>query len=161
MNIRKTNLTDLPVLLKLYENARTFMAEHGNPTQWGTSYPAESTIHQDIENGNSYACEEDGRIVATFCYLFGNDPTYHKIYDGQWLDDEPYGVVHRITSDGSVKGAATFCLNWAFEQCGNLRIDTHEDNTVMQNLLKKNNFQQCGIIYIDDGTARIAYQKNK
>ena len=65
------------------------------------------------------------------------DPTYAVIYDGAWPSDEPYGVVHRIASAGTVKGAGAYCLNWAFEQCQNLRIDTHKDNFVMQNLLKK------------------------
>ena len=32
MNIRKTELTDIEELQKLYEHARTFMADHGNPT---------------------------------------------------------------------------------------------------------------------------------
>lgn len=87
------------------------------------------------------------------------DPTYMRIYDGDWINDSCYGVVHRITSTGNVKGAASFCLNWALEQCGNIRIDTHRDNIVMQHLLDKNGFKYCGIVYVEDGTERIAYQK--
>ena len=83
------------------------------------------------------------------------------IRDGQWINEEPYGVVHRITSDGSVKGAGSFCLQWAFLQCKNLKIDTHRDNVVMQNLLKKNGFQYCGIIHIRNGEERLAYQKGR
>lgn len=64
------------------------------------------------------------------------DPDY-QVIEGAWLNEEPYGVVHRITSDGTVKGAASACLTWAFGQCGNLKIDTHRDNVVMQNMLKK------------------------
>ena len=81
------------------------------------------------------------------------------ITDGDWINDSCYGVVHRITSTGNVKGAASFCLNWALEQCGNIRIDTHRDNIVMQHLLDKNGFKYCGIVYVEDGTERIAYQK--
>nr|WP_330399667.1 hypothetical protein [Mediterraneibacter gnavus] len=76
-----------------------------------------------------------------------------------WLNDAPYGVVHRIASDGTVKGAASFCLNWAFSQCQNLKIDTHQDNLVMQSLLAKLDFKKCGIILTEDGSSRIAYQK--
>ena len=47
----------------------------------------------------------------------------------------------------------------AFSQCGNLKIDTHENNVVMQNLLKKNGFTYCGRIYVDDGGERLAFQK--
>lgn len=135
------------------------MAEHGNPDQWKVSYPPVELVEKDVRDGNCYVCEEEGRIVAVFYYKKEEDPTYSYIEDGQWISEEPYGVVHRITSDGTVKGTASFCLAWAFEQCGNLRIDTHRDNVVMQNLLKKNGFSYCGIIYAEGHSERLAYQK--
>lgn len=159
MEIRKSKTTDLDAILALYQNARTFMAENGNPTQWGTTSPSNKIVKQDIENGDSYVCEENGFIIAVFYYKFGNDVTYDKIYNGQWLNAAPYGVVHRITSDGTIKGTASFCLEWALCQCQNLRIDTHENNTIMQHMLLKNNFQYCGIIHIEDRSERLAYQK--
>lgn len=159
MKIRKTNMADLDTLLKMYENARKFMTSHGNPTQWGNSYPSKALLAQDIEEGSSYACEEQGKIIAAFYYKEGKDDTYAKIYNGQWLSEQPYGVVHRITSDGTIRGAASFCLNWAFEKCGNLRIDTHRDNIVMQHIMDKNGFKYCGIVYMEDGSERLAYQK--
>lgn len=159
MRIRKTKPEELKLVMKLYENARSFMAAHGNPLQWGTSHPGEDLILRDIEEGNSYVCEEHGAVTAVFYYREGSDPTYARIYDGQWLNELPYGVVHRITSDGTVKGTASFCLDWAFRQCGNLKIDTHRDNYIMQHLLEKNGFRQCRIIYTDDGSERLAYQK--
>ena len=42
---------------------------------------------------------------------------------------------------------------------GYIRIDTHEDNYVMQNALAKQGFRRCGIIYVEDGTTRIAYDR--
>ena len=122
MNIRKTELTDIEELQKLYEHARTFMADHGNPTQWGNTYPPKSLIEQDIRDGVSYVCEEAGQLLAVFFYKKGRDDTYAKIYEGQWLNEDPYGVVHRIASSGTRKGCASFCLNWALTQCGNLKI---------------------------------------
>ena len=119
----------------------------------------QNMIEADICSGDLYVCTEDDAIEAVFFYKEGIDPTYLKIYDGQWKNDAPYGVVHRITSSGKVKGAASFCLDWAFSQCGNLKIDTHENNVVMQNLLKKNGFTYCGRIYVDDGGERLAFQK--
>lgn len=82
-----------------------------------------------------------------------------SIHQGQWLDDSPYGVVHRITSDGTIRGAASFCLNWALEQCGNIKIDTHRENQAMRKMLAKNGFHFCGIIYLKDGAERLAFQK--
>ncbi len=159
MEIRKATMADLNTLLQMYKNARIFMAKHGNPNQWGDSRPSSETIKTDIKNGHQYICVEGGLIAATFFYLHERDETYDIIYEGCWLCDDPYGVVHRITSNGSVKGAASYCLQWAFDQCGNLRIDTHKDNYIMQNLLKKNGFSYCGVIICEDGTERLAYQK--
>ena len=159
MIIRKTRPDELDLLMKMYEHARLFMAGHGNPAQWGQSYPKQTLIADNINSGCSYVCEEHGQIIATFYYKEGPDDTYRRIYSGDWLNQRPYGVVHRITSDGTVKGAASFCLNWAFDQCGNLKIDTHKDNRIMQHLLDKNGFTYCGIIYTDDGSERMAYQK--
>jgi len=67
-------------------------------------------------------------------------------------------TIHSITSD-SIRGTATFCLNWALEQCGDLKIDTHRDNVIMQRALEKSGFTYCGIIYLKDGSERLAYQK--
>ena len=61
-------------------------------------------ILRDISAGNSYVCEEHGNIIAVFYYKEGDDPTYARIFSGQWLNELPYGAVHRITSDGTVKG---------------------------------------------------------
>lgn len=159
MLIRKACPGDFAPITKIYENARIFMAEHGNPTQWGSHYPSEDSVRQDICNGFCYVCVEDSRIAAVFYYRLGPDPTYEEICDGSWLNSRPYGVVHRIAASGTVKGAASYCLNWAYEQCGNLKIDTHKNNYVMQNLLAKLEFIRCGTIYTDDGSPRIAYQK--
>jgi hypothetical protein len=110
----------------------------------------------------STGLDDEDRVVGTFYFICGKDiePTYKNIDDGDWLDDSPYGVVHRVAGDGSVKGIGSFCVNWAFEQCGHLRIDTHGDNTVMQNMLKKLGFTHCGTIYVhEDNNPRLAYEK--
>ena len=108
-------------------------------------------------------CEnEEGRILGTFFFDFGEDIelTYREITEGAWLEDGPYGVVHRIASAGEEKGVGAFCLNWAYARCGHLRIDTHGDNTVMQNLLRKLGFIHCGTIHVEEDDApRLAYEK--
>ena len=164
MQIRKSTERDVARMMEIYAYARRFMAEHGNPNQWGPrNWPPEALIRSDIQNGNSYVCLNDaGAVVGTFFFIQGRDiePTYRVINDGAWLDDSPYGVVHRIATDGSEKGVGRFCLDWAFEQCGHLRIDTHGDNTVMQSLLAKLGFVHCGTIYVyEDNDPRLAYEK--
>lgn len=160
MEIRRSTNADLSVILELYAHAREFMRSHGNPEQWGSTYPPQELVEADIHSGCSYVCVEQGRIVGTFYYSTEPESDYEKINDGKWLNDAPYGVVHRITSDGTVKGTASYCLDWALQQCGNLKIDTHRDNTVMQHTLSRNGFQYCGIVFIKDGSERLAYQKH-
>lgn len=165
MRIRKTTESDSDRIMKIYSHAREFMARTGNPNQWGpTNWPPADLIHEDIRSGNSYVCvNDDEKVIGTFFFTQGKDiePTYRAITDGAWLDDSPYGVVHRIASDGSEKGIGKFCIGWAYEQCGHLRIDTHTDNKVMQNLLTKLGFTRCGIIYvIEDNNPRYAFEKS-
>ena len=163
MKIRKTLEQDLPRIMNIYSSARTFMAEHGNPRQWGpTNWPPEALIRSDIQAGKSYVCENDfGAVVGTFFFDFGEDiePTYRDITEGKWLCEGPYGVVHRIASDHSERGIGTFCIKWALTRCGHLRIDTHGDNTVMQGMLEKLGFVRCGTIYVEeDNDPRVAYE---
>lgn len=164
MKIRKSTMNDLDRIMEIYGIARDFMASHGNPNQWGpTNWPPEALILNDIKDGNSYVCTDDaGDVIGTFFFIHGSDiePTYRRITDGHWLNDSPYGVVHRLASDGSVKGVGRYCLNWAYSQCGHLRVDTHGDNTVMQDLVRSLGFIHCGTIYVEeDDYPRLAYEK--
>ena len=166
MEIRKTTEQDIGRLMEIYAYARDFMAKTGNPNQWGpTNWPPEVLLRNDIKEGSSYVCTNDnGTVIGTFYFIQGKDiePNYREITDGAWLDDSAYGVVHRLASDGSERGIGQFCINWAFAQCGHMRIDTHTDNKVMQKLLTKLGFQRCGIIYvIEDNYPRYAYEKVK
>ena len=156
--IQKATLAQLPEILKLYEQARSFMAQNGNPDQWGNAYPPQEMIRADIENGKSYVNLENGHIRAVFYFAVEEDPTYRNI-KGKWLNDAPYGVIHRNAVGENGKGVAAECFRFAYERCGNLRIDTHEKNIPMQRCLAKNGFIRCGIIYLEDGDPRIAYQK--
>ncbi len=166
MRIRRTEESDVSRVMEIYAHARQFMAENGNPNQWGpTCWPPESLIHQDIRDGHSYVCVNDeGNVIGTFFFICGEDiePTYRQITEGNWKDDSAYGVVHRIASDHSERSIGRFCLRWAYEQCGHLRIDTHGDNTVMQGLLEKEGFKHCGTIYVEeDEYPRRAYEKSE
>ena len=164
MNIRKSTENDINQIMDVYSYARDFMVKHGNPKQWAEkNWPPVDLIHDDIKNGNSYVCVNDSdSVIGTFYYAYGKniEPAYNMIEDGNWLSDTPYGVIHRIAGNGSEKGIGAFCINWAYKKCKHVRIDTHEDNKVMQNLLKKIGFTHCGTIYIkEDNYPRYAYEK--
>jgi hypothetical protein len=160
MEIRAAKPEELPRLVELYDAARAFMRRCGNHIQWVGGYPRQEMIAEGIERGEQYVCMDEGRVVATFWFAVGPEPTYAEIFDGPgWLDDRPYGVVHRLASDGSASGVGAFCLEWALGQCGNLRVDTHACNRVMQKLLQRLGYSRTGVIYIADGTPRDAFQK--
>ena len=159
MIIRKTQPADLDEVMIIYREAREFMKNTGNPTQWWDGYPPRELIEADIAAGDSFVVEEDGSILAVFLYKEGIDPTYINIENGTWLNNEPYGVIHRIAVRAKGRGVAAFVFNTVYTWCGNIRIDTHEDNTPMRNALLKNGFKYCGVIHIANGDPRIAFQR--
>lgn len=156
--IRKATVNDKTRIMEIYAYARQFMAEHGNPDQWKNNNPSEETIDNDISNHQMYVIESGGGIHAVFYFHIGDDSTYHIIDNGQWLSDEPYGTIHRIASDGTIHGILEIAVNYCKEQIPHLRIDTHHDNKIMQHVIEKNGFKKCGIIYVKDGSERIAYE---
>lgn len=156
--IQKATLSQLPQIIAIYEKARAFMAQNGNPDQWGTVYPPEAMIRQDILKGKCYVNIKEENIAAVFYFAVEADPTYCHI-EGAWLNDAPYGVIHRIAVGESGKGVAAECFRFAAQRCDNIRIDTHEKNIPMQRCLVKNGFVRCGTIYWENGDPGIAYQK--
>jgi len=158
--IRPTTHDDLPEVMEIYAIARDFMCSTGNVSQWTDGYPLVAFIKEEIDAGHSFVCEnQEGELIGTFCFIIGDDPTYENIYEGEWLNNDLYGTVHRIASSGKEKGIAEACFRWCFLQCNNVRVDTHRDNRVMQRILKKLGFSYCGIIYVSNGTERLAYQR--
>ena len=102
MRIRKATFSDLAALQPLYAAARRFMRENGNPGQWGSARPSTMQLFRDIAEGRGHVLLENGRIEAAFSFTCAPDPDYAEI-DGAWLNDAPYGVVHRLASSGRVR----------------------------------------------------------
>jgi len=163
MEITKADLSDIKEILDIYSDARAFMRAAGNMEQWSGGYPSEDTVREDISLERLYVCRDNGSILCVFCYFEGIDPTYVNIYEGEWLNSLPYGVIHRIAAAANSHGRniAGYCFEYCFSRCGNLKIDTHRDNIPMQKALAKNGFERCGIIYLANGDERIAFQKVK
>lgn len=159
MIIRKTNPSDLYEAAEIYDKAREFMKNSGNHCQWANGHPNSEDIIADIAAGDGYVCEDGGEVVGVFFFRIGDDPTYARIYEGEWQNDKPYAVIHRIAVKHHGRGIADFIYSECFKLHPNLRIDTHRDNLPMQRSLEKNGFKYCGIIYIQDGTERLAFQK--
>lgn len=158
--IRLATLEDLSIIKDIYAHARSFMASTGNPNQWGSSYPSEELLLEDISKNELYVCYEQEGIFAVFVFFMHIDETYNYI-KGAWLNNDDYGVIHRIASSGIKKGMFSEVFEYVTKFSANIRIDTHHDNLVMQQVLNKHGFIKCGVIYLKNGNPRLAYHYEK
>lgn len=159
ISIDKASMKDMPRISEIYAYARNFMKENGNPTQWEDLEAIHRNLLADIEHENLYLIKSGNDIHGAFAFIIGEDPTYAKIEQGEWISDKEYGTIHRVASDGVLHGILRMSVEFCSKKISHLRIDTHEDNIVMQHLIIKNGFRKCGIIHIADGSLRIAYEK--
>jgi len=147
-------------IMTVMDAAKQIMRQSGNMHQWVDGYPSEAVIKADMEVGGAFVIEDDAQIVGYFAFLPSPEPTYDRIYAGEWLDDvQPYHVVHRIASYPQVHGIFSSIMDFCFSKDANIRIDTHRDNHIMQHNMAKHGFAYCGIIYLTSGDERLAYQK--
>jgi len=162
--IRTARLTELKRILEIYNFARSYMARSGNPTQWESGYPFPALLEQDIASGQLYViCGKADVPHAVFAFLLGPDPTYTAI-DGAWCNDEPYGTIHRLASDGTIHHVFETCLIFCQNLCPNIRADTHENNRTMRHLLERHGFVRCGWVNLgreEGDDLRIAYQRTE
>jgi GNAT superfamily N-acetyltransferase len=168
MEIRKSAPCDICDLMKIFDEARGTIATLGID-QWQDGYPSREIVLTDIDLSRSYSAVIDGEICGTFVLVDDGEVTYDKIYDGHWItgdDSQSYVAIHRVAI--SVKnrgqGVSTSIINYAADYAkalgrSSLRIDTHEGNKVMRRMLEKHGFTYCGIIYLENGHSRVAYEK--
>ena len=164
MHIRPATYSDLDSLMNLFEGAKAIMRSSGNLQQWNNGYPTVEVVRNDISQGNCYVLCDGSEILGTMALIAGPDHTYSYI-EGEWTNDEPYYVIHRIATSAQGRNVAKTLFDWAFEYidqqgCSVIRIDTHKDNCIMQHILGKYGFTHCGVIYLDDGAPREAYLKD-
>lgn len=157
--IRQALLSDLETILDIYDEARVFMRQNGNPSQWRNGYPSKGRVTDDIKENCLFVIQRDSKPCGVFFFKVGEDPTYRYIENGKWLSDTEYGVIHRIAGRTKEKGIFAEALEFCQGKITHLRIDTHKDNSIMQHALAKYGFTPCGTIYVADGTPRIAYER--
>ena len=168
MAFRKTVQEDIPQIMEIIRQAQSYLKEQGID-QWQDGYPSREIVLTDIDLSRSYSAVIDGEICGTFVLVDDGEVTYDKIYDGHWItgdDSQSYVAIHRVAI--SVKnrgqGVSTPIINYAADYAkalgrSSLRIDTHEGNKVMRRMLEKHGFTYCGIIYLENGHSRVAYEK--
>ena len=165
MEFRKAVEADAGSIMNIIRQAQDYFREH-DIDQWQNNYPNLEILKNDISNKNGYVLVKDHIIVGTVTVIFGAEKSYESIYDGKWLSDLQYAVIHRIAVDSSYKGLGLsavivkniedICLKMGVHS---IRVDTHRDNVSMQRMLQKNGFVYCGIIYLEGNAERIAFEK--
>ena len=150
MTIRNATHADIDAIFNIYDYARTFMKDNGNPLQWGETYPEKDVILADLNSKQLFVIEApDGSLAGVFAFLVNGDSVYDNI-DGKWLNDKPHAAIHRVASNGLQKGIFTQILAFCQQFSNNIKIDTHKQNTIMQHVLKKHGFIECGTVFYDD-----------
>ena len=158
MDVRTAVPADLDGIMRVYRAAQDFMIRAGNPTQWGHFYPTRELIAADIAAGRCRVLTEDGAVHGVFALCEGEDPNYRAIENGAWPNDAPYIAIHRVASDGTLRGVFRAAADYCAARCRHIRIDTHADNRVMQRHVEGYGFVRCGIIRLANGSPRVAYQ---
>lgn len=158
--VRLAQVADLDTIMPVMDAAKGIMRSDGNMNQWSDGYPSREAILADIHRKGGFVMEDCGKIVGYFAFLPSPEPTYSYIEGGEWLDEKmPYHVIHRIASYPEVHGVFSDIMEYCFSQDPNIRIDTHRDNSIMRHNIAKHGFTYCGIIYLESGDERLAYQK--
>ncbi|XZL29590.1 GNAT family N-acetyltransferase [Clostridium perfringens] len=165
MEFRQANISDLDQIVEIIELSKKYLKET-KVDQWQDGYPAKEDLRRDIESGNSYVLTNKDEIVATTVISLDGESTYNSIFNGEWITNEEYIVMHRVAVHDKYKGKGIFkelikeaeslALN---KGISSIKIDTHRDNISMQRAVVKNHFKRCGIIYLGDGSERIAFEK--
>jgi hypothetical protein len=165
MELRKTEKSEIPAVMDIINDSIAGLKAAGID-QWQKGYPNAKSIENDIEQGWAYVLVEGNEILATLALCFQPDPNYEKIYDGDWINLDPYAVIHRIAVKMSRKGEglALIAMKHCDEICiqnhvYSIKVDTHRKNHSMQRMLNKAGYQYCGIIFLIDGAERFGLQK--
>lgn len=162
--LRLAQKEDAPAAARLFDQAREALAAAG-VDQWQDGYPNEEDVCRDIAAGDGYVITEDGRVLAYACLSFGHEPTYDVITAGGWLGEGGYGFLHRVAVDPRAKGRGL--AGELFEELKrqaraqgvkSIRGDTHRDNQAMQRVMAKAGLQYRGVIFLEDGSERLAFE---
>lgn len=150
--VRPAKPDELGRILEIYAAARRYMAENGNPAQWGSSYPRRELLEEDLRRGQLYVVTEGDKIHGAFVLALGEETTYAEMENGAWEHDGPYGTIHRGRRRRHGKGVFAQCVAYCRGRMECLRIDTHERNGTMRHLIEKHGFARRGVIHVEDGS---------
>ncbi|MDR1568414.1 MAG: GNAT family N-acetyltransferase [Streptococcaceae bacterium] len=165
MKFKPVSLNDWQEVFTILTTAVAFLAEQGI-NQWQNNYPNQATVFQDIQKQVSYQLVDENKILAVAVLNTEAEANYRKIESGTWQNNGKYATIHRFAVNQAYQGRGIGksmfqALIQQAQQLGfnDLRVDTHPDNLVMQQLILKNGFTYRGIVYMSDNSQRLAYQR--
>ncbi|KDR96617.1 L-amino acid N-acyltransferase YncA [Peptoclostridium litorale DSM 5388] len=150
--MRKSTPKDLDGIMEIIKAIVKEMNSYGN-YQWNESYPSPDDFTDDMEKGNLYVEELDGKIASFICLNCVEAPEYKEL---EWSIDQKALVVHRMGVNPNFRGRglAKKLMEFADElavakDLNYIRVDTSSQNAKMNSLITK-----CGFKYI--GTVQFA-----
>ena len=162
--IRLAKMPDIDTIMIIINEAiKDFKVK--NIDQWQNGYPNYEVIYQDIQSKEAYVLLNGEDIIGYGLISKNVDDNYINIYNGNWLTNNEYLVIHRLVISGRFKGqnygnifiecAKNICLE---SNIFSIKVDTHIDNKIMIKFLMNNNFKYTGIIKLEDNSFRNAYE---
>lgn len=165
MDFRIATEEDIPFIQSVIDDAKKFFLNH-HISQWEGSYPSINEIIKDIQAKEGYLILNEGEAIGYFALSFEGEDSYRELFDGTWTLDDAYAVIHRlcILSSYKGKGLSKQCFKQIEllvleHQFHYIRVDTHPDNFIMQNLLDKIGYHQVGLLHPSYGGEYLAYDK--
>lgn len=156
---------DLEAIVAMVEGAQRRLREAGID-QWQNGYPNRERIELDMALGYGRVLRAgDGCPVAYGALTYDGESAYLDLRDGSWLTpkNSAYATLHRlcVAPDRVAEGLGRLFMECAereaSERVKSLRVDTHPDNRIMQNLLGSLCYRYCGTVTYE--SLRLAYEK--
>lgn len=140
--MRKAVMEDTKGIMEIIKETISEMRTYNN-IQWDESYPQEKDFMNDIQRGDLYVAEREGKLVGFVCINKVEPVEYDEL---KWPLNEDCMVVHRMAVNPNYRrsGIGTELMKFADElalanNIRYLKTDTYSINTKM-NLL----FTKCG-----------------
>ena len=162
---RLARSNDIDAIMAIIADAQEFMKSQRSG-QWQDGHPRRAAIIDDIEHEHYYVIEAQGIVVGGLAIL-DYEADYESLLEGTWMRHGRYLVIHRFAIDSQYagKGYAKFALAQVDNMAGDLgissiRVDTHEKNKPMVNLLLGAGYQQIGVVMLRNFKRRLAFEKD-
>ena len=149
MQVRPGTQEEVPAVMALVQRVVPLMREEGN-LQWDAAYPNPEVFAKDVQLGQLWVAEVDGRLAGVAAITTDQEAEYSQV---GWDLGEVAIVVHRLAVDPDFRGLG---VAWALmtqaetvartRGIGVLRVDTNTHNEATQRLFPKLGYTYAGEI---------------